>query len=398
MITHGNNLRATPKLARSLPDRRGFTLVELLVVIAIIGVLIALLLPAIQAAREAARRSSCSNKMHQLGVALQNHVSAHKSLPPGVVNCGGPGVNPADLSPGAKCLGPNWLANILDKIEDLNQFNQLQTCLKNSVGANVCACQGKVTLDISGGTAALTVGRVSPATIVCPSAPDVRRYYGNGTAMQVGDPSKSDANYFSRGNYAACFGRGILYNADKKQRLLDQGAFNIVQYSQGSNYTGVFKAGPAKGLKPKEIKDGLAKTTAIAEIIAWDNTNDIRGAWFSFAAGASSFSTMVPPNANPKVPFNDPITNVAIPTNDTLVACDKTINVTDANSPLICVDLATADGAKSYASARSQHPGGVNIGLLDASVRFVVDSVDMITWRTYSTPAAGDLVRGGADL
>jgi prepilin-type N-terminal cleavage/methylation domain-containing protein len=59
----------------------GFTLVELLVVIAIIGTLVGLLLPAVQAAREAARRSSCSNNLKQLGVALQNHADARRTLP-----------------------------------------------------------------------------------------------------------------------------------------------------------------------------------------------------------------------------------------------------------------------------------------------------------------------------
>jgi prepilin-type N-terminal cleavage/methylation domain-containing protein/prepilin-type processing-associated H-X9-DG protein len=65
-----------------LGRQRGFTLVELLVVIAIIGILIALLLPAIQAAREAARRSQCTNNMKQLGLGVLNYESSRKKLPP----------------------------------------------------------------------------------------------------------------------------------------------------------------------------------------------------------------------------------------------------------------------------------------------------------------------------
>lgn len=89
-------------------NRRGFTLIELLVVIAIIGVLVGLLLPAVQQAREAARRSSCSNNLKQQGLALHSHHDAKRAFPPG-----------ATLPTASRIAGNwNWHADILPYLEE----------------------------------------------------------------------------------------------------------------------------------------------------------------------------------------------------------------------------------------------------------------------------------------
>ncbi len=88
--------------------RPGFTLIELLVVIAIIAILIALLLPAVQAAREAGRRSQCSNNLKQLGLGMHNHHDTRKALPQMV-------------SPTGCCWG-TWIIPLFPFIEQENTF------------------------------------------------------------------------------------------------------------------------------------------------------------------------------------------------------------------------------------------------------------------------------------
>lgn len=100
-------------------DKHGFTLVELLVVIAIIGVLVALLLPAVQAAREAARRSSCCNNLRQVAIALHNYEFANEHFPPGSVNESGP------IESVRSGNHLSWIAQILPQLDERTRYEHL---------------------------------------------------------------------------------------------------------------------------------------------------------------------------------------------------------------------------------------------------------------------------------
>jgi prepilin-type N-terminal cleavage/methylation domain-containing protein/prepilin-type processing-associated H-X9-DG protein len=140
---------------------RGFTLVELLVVIAIIGVLVALLLPAVQAAREAARRSECKNKLKQIGLSIQNYVSARTVFP-----SGGARWRPAieNYIQGGKPLGPDkqglsWAFQILPYLEQGALYNVTTTSAIQSavVPGYICPSRGRPSTAVDPSSALLTI-------------------------------------------------------------------------------------------------------------------------------------------------------------------------------------------------------------------------------------------------
>ncbi len=109
------------------PRRTGFTLVELLVVIAIIGVLVALLLPAVQAAREAARRSQCTNNLKQIALGIHNHHDTYGEMPPSYEN-----FHP--ISTGEVRWG--WGTYILPFIEQQNLYDRLSPATQAGLTPN----------------------------------------------------------------------------------------------------------------------------------------------------------------------------------------------------------------------------------------------------------------------
>jgi len=213
---------------------RGFTLVELLVVIAIIGVLVALLLPAVQAARDAARRTSCVNKIRQLGLALHNH---HDSIGRFPVS------NYAHPFPNKKIAHFwGWQPQLLPYLEqralhDLIDFTKVPYSQRN-----------------------LPAVQTPLAILGCPSNP-----YGNAT----GFTERHVTNFLetvTQTSYAACIGD---YQNATGTGWLGKNRFGDVAYHYGNGHI------PPRGVisrfgwsaRFKDIPDGLSNTFALGEVV-----------------------------------------------------------------------------------------------------------------------------------
>ncbi|WP_425397308.1 DUF1559 domain-containing protein [Aeoliella sp.] len=229
----------------------GFTLVELLVVIAIIGILVALLLPAVQAAREAARRTQCTNNLKNLTLAMVNHESTYGRLP----SSGWKGHWAGDPDRGHGKDQPGcWAFSILPFIEQ-QQLYDLGT--------------GKT------GTARFTEMQVrdtTPLSVMnCPSRRSGGPYPTLGGAQALsGDGTGRAARYgmpqAARGDYAANVGDETLF--DGKCLTIAPDSYDRELWSadfppRADEYSGVSFCGTA--VKLRQITDGLTHTIALGE-------------------------------------------------------------------------------------------------------------------------------------
>ena len=311
-------------------NSRAFTLVELLVVIAIIGILVALLLPAIQSAREAARRSQCINNLKQLGIAAANYHDVHKTLPMGNFSC---------------CWG-TWQMAILPFIEE-QQLADLYKWNKDPSSFDDEYRYDRNSTVVP--TRNLQVVQTRITTLTCST-----------------DEKQTNTTFVPGGtyhNYVANYGNTNHIGSSCL-------AASCVKYA-GSPFIGYDPDPTPKRTPFKKIVDGLSKTMMFSETVQ-GRYDDLRGfTWWGWSAG---FETTATPNSN------DSDFLQSVPDSK---YCDPTL----PNPP-----CGSATGANVFrAAARSRHPGGVNVVMCDSSVQFVVDGVDLSTWRAASTTKGGEV-------
>ncbi|MHB8903197.1 MAG: DUF1559 domain-containing protein [Thermoguttaceae bacterium] len=320
--------------------QNAFTLVELLVVIAIIGILIALLLPAVQAAREAARRTSCTNNLKQIGLALHNYHDTYKQFPASVILS--PGVVPFD--------GWSAQARLLPFLEQEN--------LEGLIDWN---------LDYKS-QPAVTKTRVS--TYLCPS--------------EIKDEERPDGSLTHYPlNYGINLGTWFVYDPNSRR-----GGNGIAYPNSKTMFASVI--------------DGTSNTLAFAEVKAWNpylrdggnpnapgapipstpadvaslggnfKTNSGHTEWVDGRAHQIGITGTFPPNT--VIPFT---------------SGGKTYDV-DFNSSR--EGKTTNQLTYAAVTSRSYHPGGANAVLADGSVRFVSETVELATWRSLATRDGGEVV------
>ena len=316
-------------------QRNAFTLVELLVVIAIIGILVGLLLPAVQAAREAARRMSCSNNLKQLALASHNYESAFKRLP-----------GPAEDS----LYGYSYQAKLLPFIEQAN--------LHNLIDYQQPLLQGlpwRPTVN----PALIPVVDRPLSVFQCPSDPGNVFYVESGQQW-------AGANY-----------------------MVNAGPGTGLSYCSRQDTDGIVWRG--SNVKFAEITDGMSNTLLMSETLFGrrdgDTTTllDYRNQVKRVSGGPPCVVPAEALVARAATRYEGRRAGMWI-RNITYHTFINGFFPPNAKEPDV------AHHGECVSGSRSQHTGGVNAALADGSVQFVSENIDLVLWRNVHHRRDGQVV------
>ncbi|WP_182870613.1 DUF1559 domain-containing protein [Stieleria mannarensis] len=374
-------------MQRAHSPRSGFTLVELLVVIAIIGILVGLLLPAVQAAREAARRMSCSNNFKQIGLGIHNYHSAFKQLP---TNGTGTARTAATPNPTNDCnrLFLSWLVPILPNIEQQGLWDQISNPSRVTANPN--------------GTPGATGGVWKPmgpcpwVTSYIPWVTQVPSY------RCPSDPGQAlAAGMLARTNYAANIGDAV--DQSHNGGVNDFGQFGNNDAAAFNENWAVERARAAQRgffwnrneMKFRDILDGLSNTIAAGEVCTSGGKREVKADFarnIAMRAPSANNNTILTParcKTGTHIDPDKPTFYDASATVSTSMSQSKACRWADLrsyytafttilppNNPS-CVENG-GDGNTSgvISTAGSRHPGGAHVLMGDGSVIFMTDSVD----------------------
>jgi len=364
----------------------GFTLVELLVVIAIIGVLVGLLLPAVQAAREAARRMSCSNNVKQIGLGIHNYHAAYNAMPQQMSGPAIPGQDEHDPAANSNMMQNSFLVAILPFVEQQALWEQISNPMQRMAN-DVIRPSGPwpafgPSQDNDDGSDETRGWFYRPwitevPTLRCPSDPG------------FGVPSQG------RTNYAACMGdsierlnRGLRHWDD----LVNPNAGDLSAAAQEGNAScrGAFVA--RKQMRFRDILDGLANTIAGGEIATDLGDRDVRT---NPGKGPNAYTN---PSAcqglrdATRPQFWAPGTNTAAKASETWTqrygrgfnwsngyAMNSGFNTILPPNETACIG---DDGdwqphrSDGTLPPSSRHQGGVHVLMADGAVKFITDSIE----------------------
>ena len=346
-----------------MPTRRirGFTLVELLVVITIIGILIALLLPAVQAAREAARRLQCSNNLKQIGLGLHNYHAAHGAFPYG--GAYNEGAGNCNYAPGVSTRhGHNWRVHILPFTENAALYDSIPS---------ISAPYGDAFRDL---WAPLPQHKVAIPMFYCPSETGPQLRTGVWVNYWAANPTDGEAalsSYRGSAGNVSHWGHGAAIEScglcagggcpcDTGLHATNNGGSHFAYCQKNDASLGMLWANPTS-VRIRDVTDGTSNTLFVGESTY---------AEFGGGLGCPELSHWLAPWSVSGTPYG--------------------INMDYPNTDILPGGVRA--GFLTGCGFRSRHPGGAQFLLADGSVRFISETINMLTFSALGTKAGGEVI------